>query len=405
MQITFETGIKSRTLFSLSAMLLLASAATANNEVITLPPGVSQTVLDADTAASLVAGCPENDWNCLDVAIGGQDMQAIMPRYFQPDVLDSTPEMLELARVVAPILLASNGALGSGLADNSVFGVEMKLLNDDPNLPADAGDRLAITATLIASTGETLGTVYAFDEPQYGARLAALNTTGQNMVWTSNLGHGDFQGAKSVWIAGDDNSVNGSLKANGAFRITGDNHCIDGNMTYATQLTIQFGSHALGPQVQQPAASLAPTPHTAAWYQSNADHSFTGDVSILDDGAGGMRLGDGTPISGLVYASGQISIEGNDIDSNATFVAGTGVEVIGNRVKLTPAIDQVFAYSLGTVAADGISVSGSEGLLVGSMHAPNARIVINGSSNEVFGSMHANRIRVAGMGNSFSNRF
>ena len=245
--------------------------------------------------------------------------------------------------------------------------------------------------------------MYCFNEAQYAARVGTLGMVGEYIVWCGPLGHGGSSAGKSVQVAGNNNSFTGALKANGAFRVNGDGHTFDGDMIYGTSIVIQFGSHTLGPQIQETALPLEGSPGTASWYQANADYFFTSDVSIVNDGSGGMTTALGVPVSGLVYATGSISIDGNNIAATATFVAEGGVEFLGNDCTFAPAVDEVLAYSVGDEAGEGISIVGSDQILTGALIAPNVRIDVSGSDNQISGQLQADNVRIMGTGNSISN--
>jgi len=384
---------------TIAAILLLTSLSQAAPETFTLSASTSTTT----SQLNAIPGEPEAEWNCIDIIVGGKHLKVIMPRFIMP-VGDHTDEILELARLlVSETILASSGDIGTQYDAGTIFGVEYKVFTDDPN-PAPAPPlRLAITGTLESDTSQPLGTMYCYDAGQYGGRVISLGMTEENIVWPGSLGHGDTLGNKAISVLGTDNVMASAMRANGSFGVTGSGHVFLGDMLYGTTITISSGPHTLGPQIQLGAAGTEGLPHTAAWYLANYDYFFVGDVSILNNGSGGMITDGSVQVSGLIYATGSISIDGNDIDATASFVAEEGIYFIGNDCNLLPAVDELLAYSTSTTAGQGVSVLSSNTTLTGSLVAPAVMVSVGGSANEVFGQLQGDTVRIMGKQNSLSN--
>ena len=404
---TRSTSIRFDACLVVGAALFLASPAAAQTqeqlESIYLSAEANETL---NSTLELSADHPEPEWSRLDVAIGGEGVRCIASTYDEGDV-DATRRTLDLAKEIAEDVLASTGAIGLLHQQGGIAGMELDVLPNDPGAPPMPSQRLPLIAVLEGYDGDgvygELGVVYLYDQAQLQQRLGELSgaaTLGSHTIWLGSVLWAGSTTYDALSLYGTSNRYEGGISANGSVTIGGEENCMLDPLTYAGAYEEVGSGCVVGEVVEtQPRQAPAP-PHAASWYQAAAQQqgqAFTGDVTIT---AGAQSLlANGSPVSGIVYATGRIDVTGA-VSGSLTLVSEAGVTLGSGVEHLTAAADQMLAMVVGTGS---IEIACSDGVLTGELYAAQGGFELVGSNNLILGRVVADTVLVTGGANLVSD--
>ena len=389
-----------------------------------MPPPATQ-VLTIDGAADRLEEIrasslllPIHNWNCMCIDVAALPVGILLPNDLSGDA-DRARELLTMVKgVYEEGLLPAGGQIGTWLANGDIAAIEVRW-SDGANTidPPALDDHLGTIGKVQNPEGEILADIYCYDATLLANREAelVLETGGPLLMYRIWLGPVFLScglGAHALKFSGTENTVIGDATTNGDLRVTGDDHVAEDRLRYGGSATVTGSGHSL-PDMAQGASNLplAPLPSSAAAYLALAtanSTAFVGDVTIQAGGSTGLQTDTGTPLSGVVYATGRIYVEGNAVVGTITLVSELGISISGDENELTAAVDDVLAIVLGGAVPvnrldNNILVDGRLGAYEGSIWAPGGDVEIVATSSELTGCVVAENIRFAGYGNVFSD--
>ena len=356
---------------------------------------------------------PASDWNHFDMKVAETSLRSIMPNYLSGDPVNIEEMNRFNKHLVAETVLLSTGQIGAWVQNGTVVAVEFAMFSTDP-FPSPTAYQ-SVTGSIVgenmAGQQDELGTMYCFNQAQYEQRISELTvimgrSPNQPTVWLGNTLQSATTGSKSLRVQGTANVVVGSVHANGDLRIGGESHVLLQGLTHVGMFIASMGGHQLGPHAQASSKALPAPAHGAAWYQSEAVAGgtfFAGDLLIRDDGQGGLMSSTGVALGGVVYATGDITVESSGLTGKVTLVAEGAVDFPASNCLLGPAADDLLMWSTSTTATDAIAIDGSGCVLTGAVYAPSVEFRMGGSTNQLAGRIIADAIKVTGSLNFLSD--
>jgi len=367
------------------------------------------------------ASGPEGDWNRQKSIVAGNGLFVLTP----DDSGTSTTRSEELLKLTKLLLektvLSSTGQIGTWMGDGTLHAVELDLFGtDDPLAAPAATERLGTVGKLtgLDSSGlpATLGWIYCYDSTLYQARLTALasatggTVTGNQTLFTGPTIQSKGEGSFAIFLNTDNSSIVGDLLSNGGIRVDGDNNAIADNLTARSSIVATGTGGTLGTQIFVTPVTALPTPEqTALQYENLAKANstfFTSSITIVGDGAGGFETSQGLPISGVVYAVGDISANFSGLTGSLTLISEGSIEFLGSNNNISAAVDDLGVWAIkdptGQVDRD-VVVSGAGNSLVGRVFAPGGAVEIQGDDNFLVGSLYGWKVVVAGDGQTISD--
>jgi len=386
---------------------LLATPCLAQ-QAVELSSPLSAEVLEHQVAA---AG-PESDWNCLDIGIMETELRVIIPNYRSGDPVYITA-MKGLAKDLwREAIFDAGGAIGDALETGQVGGFELAVFEDEMGGSQPAGAFLDALIVGPNANGQLtqLGTLYVFDVESYGDRIqdiedemgvaptqhsvwrgatlfASGTGTSMRMLGLANTLYGNAYGRDEVRLGGSDWFVRDVLEHVGVYVQYGSGHSIGGTLGLGTPKPVPGPLRSVGEY-----AALA-----------DPDCVFGGDLQILNDGSGGAMSADGTSLSGVVFAYGDVSFEGSDVTSALTVVATGSIDLVGGSNELTAATDGLLFLSSSLDPGDAVAVDGSKNKLAGALHGGASEVRVGGSQNVIVGRLVGSSFQVTGGENVFSD--
>ena len=227
---------------------------------------------------------------------------------------------------------------------------------------------------------------------------------------------------QAMQISGGSNVINGAVHSNGAMHVSGNNNVM-GNTTYGGPYNC--GVKVDGHQNQFAAGTPAVDRKLEPWpvdYRTNLPAcTFRGT---------NFSFNKGTIPSGVYCASGTISVSGNGVTGNVTFIAAN-IQISGNSNSLTAYANGLLAYAAGSTCGgddhwsggsdwgnsfDGgwgcgcgggsgggaLQVSGNSEYLVGSLFAPSGPIQLAGAKSTFKGLVEGLDVQISGNSHTFS---
>ena len=393
-------------------LLCFSSTVQAQDEVYVLSPDVNT---ERNEHESLSTG-PASDWNHFDMGVPEIGLRSIMPNYDRDDPLNIELMNRFNKHLIPETVLASSGQIAAWHADDTLFAIEFDVLTNDPYDPPAANEQLGVKGIIEGfdtnqQYGE-LGFMYCYDEELYDDRIAYLESQmgyapAQPTVWLGEMLQSGGSGFKAIRLSGLGNTIIGGLHSNGDLRIGGQSWYIPQALYRVGLLLIQPGAgHDLGPREVTTSRALPAPRHDAAWYQAQATANgtyFVGDLVVYNDGQGGLESQNGVALSGVVYATGEILIEGSGLTGTVTFVAQGAIDFPGSDCLLTAAEDGLLLWSTSTAAAEAIALDGSGCHLTGAVYAPGLEFRVGGSTNELKGRVRAKFVKITGSQNTFTD--
>ena len=389
----------------LSATALAAPA--GGTETLPLPPTTNEEL----NAQAVEASNTDSDWNCLDIAIGNRALRAITPNYDHDNPV-AIAAILHLTQSLVPAtVLASTGQIRAWHEDGTLAAIEFHLFENDPGGKPTEEECLPLLGSITGYDPEgvpgEIGIIYLFTQAQYDARIAQLAgmmggvPPAQYTVWLGAVLHSASTKRLSMTLSGIANVIDGALRSNGDLWLACWGYVAPDTHYYATNSNVSGGGNVFGPLVKAAGYDPDPLARDAGAYLAAAQAAgtyFTGDVSIVADPTGAPQTSAGQPLSGVVYATRDITV-GSGVVGALTLVAEGVVSFPGNDAVLDAAVDETLAISLGASQNGGVVLSGSGSRLSGSLHAPSAAITLSGGGNHWNGRAAGATIRLSGTGN------
>ncbi|MEW6073230.1 MAG: hypothetical protein AB1726_11655 [Planctomycetota bacterium] len=398
-----------------AALALLAGPALAAAQGVE-PFPLSPDTNDEWKVHTVEAERPGSDWNHFDMKVAETTIRAILPNYLSGDPVNIEEMNRFNKHLVADTVLKSTGEIATWLQNGTLVAVEFDVLASDPFDPPPPDQHMGTIGqiegeNLLGQYG-VLGTMYCYDQEDYNNRIAYLvlmmgREPNRPTVWLGDTLQSGASGSTSMRLSGATNTVVGSVHSNGDLRLSGTGYIMLQKITFVGLFLTQPGAgNLLGPVVQAPSKALPSPAHDAAWYLAAATANgtfFAGDLSILDDGAGGLASATGVALSGVVYATGAITIESSSLTGTVTLVAGGTIDLAGSNCLLGAAVDDLLLWSTSTIATDAVALDGSGCVLTGAAYAPGVEFRVGGSTNQLTGRILASKVKVTGSLNTFTD--
>jgi hypothetical protein len=192
---------------------------------------------------------------------------------------------------------------------------------------------------------------------------------------------------QSMVMNGNNITITGGVHSNGSL-IQNSNSSVYGVSTYGGPNGCSYTSNgnnntyggASGPT---PDANLEPWP---------VDYSSSPPACTYSASSFAWNTSNATLPSGVYCATGQISINGNNLSGNVTFIASS-FNLNGNSENFTPYAQNLLIYQTGSNALD---INGNDFVTLGTVFAPSASIVLNGNSGSVSGFLEGLDVTING---------
>ena len=367
------------------------------------------------------ASGPETEWDRQKSILAGNGLIVVTP----DDSGSSTSRSEELLKLTKLLLektvLPSSGQIGTWLSDGTLHAIELDLFatNDPLHAPA-ASERLGTIGKLtgLDSGGQpaTLGWIYCYDSTLYQARVTALASAtggpvaGNQTLFTGPTIQSSGEGSFAVFLNMDNSSIVGDLLSNGGIRVDGDSNEVTNYLTARSSIVATGTGSSLGTEVTVTQVSALPTPEqTALQYENLAKATstfFNMSITIVGDGAGGFETSQGLPISGVVYAAGDISANFSGLTGSLTLISEGSIEFLGSNNNISAAVDDLAAWAIKDPVGQEdrvLVVSGADNSFVGRVFAPGGTVEVLGDNTSIVGSLYGRKVVVAGDGQAISD--
>lgn len=341
---------------------------------------------------------PVPDWNCLDVALEETPLRAIMPNDDAGNPARATRMLQFLQDLVPETVLASTAAIGTALQDGSLDGIECDLFASNP-APAP-GASMGIWGVVVGPAGQAVGTVHCYGAADYAARTAQLAAFAggpleARRLWLGRVLYAGSGGSRSLRLAGQRNFVLGDAKTHGVLRIEGSQQTAPDTLNFTVTAVVSGTGHTIANTSGESVGTLPAVAQGPSFFVAHAvttGTSFTGSVSIVDDGSGGLATSSGQaiPDGAVVYATGDITVDGAGLTGRATFVSEGSVVFASDACALDCAVEGLLAH-----ATVDVRVEGSFHSLLGACYAGD-RLVISGDANTLHGRGIGHAIEITG---------
>ncbi len=409
--------------FAIAGATPVGAQAVWQDQVITLEPQLGHRVHLTESLSTP----GEDTWNCMNVRIAevNPGLRMVVPNDQSGDP-DRIRHMLRLAQdLVVAAVLEAGGPIGESWQNGTLSAIEFRLFPANPVMspvPCDTEpcETLPFRGVLVEDVGGTQvwrAYVYCFDEEQFGRRMDFFtNMMGaplqERTIWLGDLAHSSGTGDFSLRIQGARNVLCGDARTSGTLRFMGvGNKAVD-TLLWGQAFIFGGSGNQAGGIVQDPQPLALPAPaHSLAHYAGLAGaayQSFVGDVILTGDGNGGALI-DGVPVSGVIHSTGMIHVEfGEGVAGAFTLVAERGVEFYGNECTLTPAVDDLLAWSVGTLDPSSptdnvLRLEGRLNQLTGALYSPLGDMDVLTLGSNLLGRCAAGRIRIGGSENVLSD--
>jgi Flp pilus assembly protein TadG len=241
-------------------------------------------------------------------------------------------------------------------------------------------------------------------DPSFVGKLFGVNsaTVGSSAVAKANPGaspaavfaYNDTCGTEDLVVDANSSTIVGGVQSNGSFWQDGNNDTF-GASTYGGPNGCSYtkngsGSTYAGLSAPTASSALAPWPVNFATNKPACTYSGSSFTWQGDDGA--------TIPSGVYCATGQISINGNNLTGNVTFIASS-FNLNGSGENFSSYANNLLIYQTGSNALD---INGNDFVSLGYVFAPTASVVLNGNNGSVTGFIEADEVTFNGNGLTFT---
>ena len=400
---SFRLGLRS---FGLLALTLPLAA----QQQLSVSSDLSSDIL---TNQSSAASGPELEWSRFEIRLNETGYGNIIANYQTSDPT-SVAQQKSLAKDLwTETFFAAGGNVGALRDGGTLAGFEFTIFEASNPVggPSSWEDAAEIVGPDASGNTVHLGTLYLYGQADWDARLSFLaaqaggTPLSQYDVWDGPTFHASGTG-NALRMGGDGNTLIGDAYSADQFQLGGSNWTALSLALYVGSYT-QFGNgHQLGAsQSSTTQATPAPLQSSSAYIAlaASAGQSFTGDLVILNDGNGGAMTSAGAPLSGVVYASGDVLVDGSYISESLTIIAGGSIDESGSNNVLSYAVDGLLFWSLSTDTADAVAIDGQSNLLTGAVHGPSVEVRVGGSNNTMTGRLAGARVKITGNTNLFSD--
>ncbi|MFT5284816.1 MAG: hypothetical protein ACI8TQ_000975 [Planctomycetota bacterium] len=397
---------------AIASSLALAATASATQESFALSPSLNSDLL---IAQGDVSG-PEGEWGRTKSVLAGSGVVALTPN---DESLDSQRiiQILTLSKdLYTETVAASTGAIGGWLSAETLYAVEYELFGtSDPVSMPSAGQYLGSVATLTgldaAGQPATLGQMYCYDLAKYNARVAALapqtggGLSAQTRLYPGPVLQASGAGRFTLNVQAENTALKGMLWSNGGVRLAGQNNSVPNRLHARGTIDITGTGHTYGAQVTETSdVALIPTERTAAQYEALASANstfFNSSVTLVVDGAGGVETSQGLPVTGVVYAAGDITVAFSGVTVSLTLIAEGSIEIFGSNNNIDAAVDDLLVWAVADPTGgqdNDVLLSGDTNTFAGRLHAPGGAVNISGDDYVITGALSGWKVLIDGDG-------
>ena len=209
-------------------------------------------------------------------------------------------------------------------------------------------------------------------------------------------------GADGVTVSGSGTSVDGLVHANANVTVSGTTHHFDPAVTFGCDFAENGFGHSYERGVKNAGQRDVPAFVQGLSYGSfgSCDFTFSGNVNLKSKNDVWLDAQKTLLVTGLYCFNGNVSLSGDDITGNVTFVAKGQIDVSGSDHQLT-AYDPsgVLFYSEANTGGSEIDLAGSGGAWTGLVYAANGTVSISGQANQSLdGSVIGQTVELSGAG-------
>jgi hypothetical protein len=209
-------------------------------------------------------------------------------------------------------------------------------------------------------------------------------------------------GAPGISITGTLASFDGTVHANSNVSVGGSDNTFDPSVTYACSFAEGGSGHTYGRAQKKTGERELPTELAGIDFASFApcDFSYPNPVNLKSRNEVWLDGPKTQLVSGVYCFEKTVTLIGDDITGNVTFVARGSINISGSDHNLTPYHPSgILFYSEESSGPTQINVSASGGTYSGIIYAPNGDIDFTGQSNQTFeGSLVGQNVSVSGTG-------
>lgn len=173
---------------------------------------------------------------------------------------------------------------------------------------------------------------------------------------------------KDIRVAGNNNEINGPATSVGSVLVYGNNNELNGPVTeHAPLVDWPFDLYNLDDYLPGGYYDL----NDPNYHYSNSSFNFSGNNFTIPEG--------------IYVAKNRITVSGNKINGNVTFVvldAYGYVSISGNNFTLTPYSDNLLVYAVGSICSyPAFTFSGNSHTFSGIIISPKGNLTIAGNTN------------------------
>lgn len=209
-------------------------------------------------------------------------------------------------------------------------------------------------------------------------------------------------GASGISITGTLASFEGTVHANSDVSVGGSDHTFDPAVTYACDFFEGGSGHAYGHAEKKTGSRDVPSELASLTYASFApcDFSYPNPVNLKSRNEVWLDGPKTQLVEGVYCFEKSVTLIGDDISGDVTFVAKGAISISGSDHNLTAYHPSgILLYSEESTGPTQINVSASGGTYSGIIYAPNGDIDFTGQSNHTFqGSLVGQNVSVSGTG-------
>ena len=209
-------------------------------------------------------------------------------------------------------------------------------------------------------------------------------------------------GAPGVEISGTLATFDGTVHANSNVDVSGNTHTFDPSITYACTFTEGGGGHSYGHEQKKTGQRDYPAEVASLTFASFApcNFSYPNPINLKSRNEVWLDPAKTQLVRGVYCFDRTVTLIGDDITGDVTFVARGAISISGSDHNLTPYHPSgILLYSEESAGPSQINVSASGGTYAGILYAPNGDIDFTGQSNHTFeGSLVAENVKVSGTG-------